>query len=136
MPIEQDFWCFPGQETYPGGPRKNSSRMYRQDDFIFYERNSFDREDDREYEYRGRFLVTDYRQALQALQETGRATLAGIDPRGKTDTPSVELTLKKISEDYVELIFSGSSFSCCPGGAHVGGSLHDHHKLGRLLLNE
>lgn len=142
MQIEQDFWYHPGQEMYPDGPRKNGSRMYRQGESIFYERNNYDEEDSREYEYRGQFTVEDYRKAMQELQEKGRAEIGGLDPRDSEATQrqglSVSLIFRRMPDwdGYVELIFSGSSLSCSPGGAGVSGSLHGHHKLEQLLLKE
>lgn len=133
MQTEQDFWYYPGQEIYIGGPRKNGSRMYRQGEFIFYERDNYDEEDSREYEYRGQFKVEDYRKALQELQEKGRAEITGIDPR---DSASVGLIFQKRPNSYIELIFSGSSLNCSPGGARVSGSLQSHLKFEQLLLKE
>lgn len=136
MSTKQNFWYYPGQEIYPGGPCRNGSHMYREGEFIFYERDDFDGEDNREYEYRGRFAVEDYRHALQELQEKGKTEISGVDPRSETDEPPVRIFLTKQLNGDIALTFCGSSMSCSPGGAHVRGSLSSQHKLDKLLLKK
>lgn len=130
MSTKQIFWDHyphkPGWQ-YPKDYEKSGSRMYREDNFVIFEYLDFDSEDQREYEYAGKFPLGDYKKAIGELQITGRAELT--EPRG---------TLKmNLEGDIVYLTFFGTpSPSTTPGGASLSGSVPSSCKIKKMFLKD
>jgi len=130
MSIMQVFWDNyprkPGWE-YPEDYGKSGSRMYREDDFVIFEYLDFDGEDQREYEYTGKFSVEDYKKALDQLQKTGRAELT--EPRGTL--------IMNLKDNTVHLTFLGTPSPCTtPGGARLSGSVPSSCEIKKMVLTD
>lgn len=107
-----------GANSWP--PEYESSMpLHREGDYVVFHRVDEDTEDRRRYHYDGKFKVSDYRRALDDLQETGSCSLEG---EGGT------LTLTKRTK-LVQLTFSGRSSSY----SGVSSSLWSHHQLEHLV---
>ncbi|MEK6887699.1 MAG: hypothetical protein AABX14_02010 [Candidatus Aenigmatarchaeota archaeon] len=119
---KQVFWdTIQGQDDiYSSG-----SRMYREDDCVFYEHFSFDAEDNMRYTYGCDFSLEQYRRIIEELQRIGKSRIA---------EPAYTFYIERGAGDDVTITFHGTPSPCStPGGNIVYGSVHDICRIGDLL---